>query len=764
MKRYSICPFCFERINLHKVDFRCANAPGRCSPENDVVLANFLGVSSHITNKVVKIPLATTVWEKLKAWLWAPREVICGVCHEKTSLRLCPRCHSELPYTIGEYQDLIFAVIGAKEAGKSHYISVLIEKVRNEIGAHFECSLQPLNDETIRRYREDFYNPVFRKKEVIQATLSARADSRVRVPLIYTLSFKKKRKIRDVVTIVFFDTAGEDLDSEDTLRTENKYIYNSSGIILLLDPLQLPAVRVELPANTPLPGENSETEYLLERVAKLIRMAHGKRPTYLIKIPLAVAFSKMDALEPLLEGSSLNYPSQHDGIFDLNEFESVNGEMESRMREWAGSLIQSLEHNFKSHAFFGFTALGCNPHGSQKIDKLRPRRVEEPFLWLLWKHKLIGDQTFLSQLLLKLRPFKISVFMLGVVFGLVISVLLVGIGEVLLSPTYVYEKTDELPVRLVPDDSVPRRFPVTGAEKQPSTLPSVPIEPPKGVVKAVPSLQSPVEFVRAYYADINGGDVESAIRKWKSPNEVQLRTLIEESQWVKINRVTLLTRERSDSVEVSVEVSGKQKSQRTQQKWAGTLVLEKVAGEWKIFEMQLSEVLPISPSPARKLIMTGAGVGLRKEPRSARQGNVVTQLQIGSVVSPLEKITKKGEAWYKITTSGGQEGWVHSKYTMPLDSNNQEQAYVDVAKRKLSSQADFGTLVELCNFLNRVSQQVSAPARAAELKSLYLAALQRSLEQIPRDQHDKPRYSNWLKRQRAKIEYNESTGGWVVKK
>jgi len=328
--------------------------------------------------------------------------------------------------------------------------------------------------------------------------------------------------------------------------------------------------------------------------------------------------------------------------------------------------------------------------------------------------------------------------MLGVVFGLVISVLLVGIGEVLLSPTYVYEKTDELPVRLVPDDSVPRRFPVTGAEKQPSTLPSVPIEPPKGVVKAVPSLQSPVEFVRAYYADINGGDVESAIRKWKSPNEVQLRTLIEESQWVKINRVTLLTRERSDSVEVSVE--------------------------WKIFEMQLSEVLPISPSPARKLIMTGAGVGLRKEPRSARQGNVVTQLQIGSVVSPLEKITKKGEAWYKITTSGGQEGWVHSKYTMPLDSNNQEQAYVDVAKRKLSSQADFGTLVELCNFLNRVSQQVSAPARAAELKSLYLAALQRSLEQIPRDQHDKPRYSNWLKRQRAKIEYNESTGGWVVKK
>jgi hypothetical protein len=758
MKRYSICPFCFERINLHKVDFRCANAPARCSPENDVVLANFLGVSSHITNKVVKIPLPSTVWHKLKAWVWAPREATCDVCHEKTSIRLCPRCHSELPYTIGEYQDLIFAVIGAKEAGKSHYISVLIEKVRNEIGAQFDCFLQPLNDETIRRYREDFYNPVFRKKEVIQATLSARADSRVRAPLIYTLSFKKKDKIRDVVTIVFFDTAGEDLDSEDTLRTENKYIYNSSGIILLLDPLQLPTVRAKLPDNTPLPRENAETEYLLDRVAKLIRMAYGKKPTYLIKIPLAVAFSKMDALEPLLEGSSLNYPSKHDGIFDLNEFESVNGEMESRMREWAGSLIQSVEHNFKSHAFFGLTALGCNPHGSQKIAKLRPRRVEEPFLWLLWRYKLIGDQTFLSQLLLKLRPFKMPVFMLGVVFGLVISVLLVGIGDVLLSPTYVYEKADGFPV--VSDESVPRGVPVT-AEKQPL----VPVEPPQAV-KASPSpRQTPIEFVRAYYADINRGDVESVIRKWQSPNEALLRKLIEDIRWVKvnINNIASTTRQGSDFVEVSIEVNGLQKSKRTQQKWAGSLLLEPVAGEWKISEMQLSEVLPISPSPARKLIMTGAGVGLRKKPRSDRQGNVVTQLQIGSIVSPLEQITKQGEAWYKIKTARGDEGWVHNQYVMPLDLNNQAQAYVEVAKRKLSSQADFGTLVELCVFLERVSQQVSAPARAAELKSLYLKALQRSLAQIPRDQQDKPRYSNWLNSQRAKIEFNESTGRWVVK-
>lgn len=397
MKRSSICPFCFEKIKLHKVDFRCTNDPKRCVPENDAVLANFLGMNNIIINKVVKLLRPTTIKEKIKSWLVMPIEATCHACQEKTSIRLCPHCHSELPYTMGNYKGLIFAVIGAKEAGKSHYISVLIDKIRNEVGANFDCSLHPLNDETIQRYREDFYNPVFRQHETIQATISGRANVNIRKPLIYTLSFrgtkKLTRKIREIVTLVFFDTAGEDLDEENTMRTENKYIYNSSGIILLLDPLQLAKVRTELPPNTPKPSKNSETEDLLNRVANLIRRAHRMKASALIDIPLAVAFSKIDALEPLLEGSSLNYPSQHNGYFNLNEFENVKDEMESRVREWSGeSLIQSLKHSFKEHAFFGLTALGCNPHNSHKIDKLRPRRVEEPFLWLLWKHKLISNK------------------------------------------------------------------------------------------------------------------------------------------------------------------------------------------------------------------------------------------------------------------------------------------------------------------------------------------------------------------------------------
>ena len=396
-RRHYICPFCFSRNSLYDVEFRCASDPKRCPPEPDQAWSDFRGIPAQMKRRIVQISRPTNIFKRVISLLKMPKEAICSNCNEKTSERVCPDCHSELPYTTGDFKDLIFSVIGAKEAGKSHYISVLLHKIMNEIGAGYDCNLQPLNDGTMKRYRSDFHNPIFRKKEIIQATRSARTDFSVRIPLIYTLSFMGrglfgKIKVRHAVTIVFFDTAGEDLDDENTMATENRYICNSSGIIFLLDPLQLPDVRANL-AGTPLPNENTEAEDLLARTANLIRKTNNLKADQRIGIPVAVAFSKIDALDSTLDPSTcLNYPSRHTNLFDIGDFEDVNSEMESLLKEWSGDyLVQQLKHNFKEHAFFGLTSLGCNPHGSQKISKLRPRRVEDPFLWLLWKHKLVKD-------------------------------------------------------------------------------------------------------------------------------------------------------------------------------------------------------------------------------------------------------------------------------------------------------------------------------------------------------------------------------------
>ncbi|RKZ73875.1 MAG: hypothetical protein DRQ57_12985 [Gammaproteobacteria bacterium] len=159
-----------------------------------------------------------------------------------------------------------------------------------------------------------------------------------------------------------------------------------------------------------------------------------------------------------------------------------------------------------------------------------------------------------------------------------------------------------------------------------------------------------------------------------------------------------------------------------------------------------------------EIIMTGAGVRLRKTPQ--KHAKIVTQLQIGTIVFLLDR--KK--EWYRIAMPNGYKGWVLSKYTMSLDNfNHLGKAYIEVANRKINSN-DFGDLAELCNFLNRVSLQVTKQAIADKLKQLHLVALQRSLEKIPRHRQYEPRYSEWLEKQRSKIEYNQFTEVWSVKR
>ncbi|MDM8559140.1 serine/threonine protein kinase [Candidatus Parabeggiatoa sp. HSG14] len=161
-------------------------------------------------------------------------------------------------------------------------------------------------------------------------------------------------------------------------------------------------------------------------------------------------------------------------------------------------------------------------------------------------------------------------------------------------------------------------------------------------------------------------------------------------------------------------------------------------------------------------IMTGAGVRLRLQARQNAKKSVM--LQIGTIVSELEKKRNEGRDWYWVTTVDGDEGWVADKYTMPLEPEKIAQAYVEVAHKKLNSnRASFGDIVDLCHFLNEASNKVELDS-AVELKLLYLKALQRSLDKIPDDQRNEPRYLKWVNMHKVDIVYQDTKKGWVIKK
>jgi len=383
--RTETCPYCFEQFKLTQTPFRCSSPPARCTPEPD--------------------PVRERAWEDsaplgrvLPGEGGFKREARCEACGQTSRKRLCPHCHMELPHTMGHSRNLIFAVIGAKAAGKSHYLAVLIQQLRKEIGPELDMLLTPLDDATIRRYREDFYQPVYEEGQTIRATTSALANRRVQMPLVYSLTFTRtrlgRRTITGSVTLVFFDTAGEDLNDTDVMNTVNKYIYRSDGIILLLDPLQLPRVRDRLDGRVDLPDRNTETTEILSRTINLILNGRKLSPDSMIATPLAVAFSKFDAVRELVDPQfQLLADSDHRSGYDIQDFEAVNSEMQALVREWSDQpIVHEVQTRFKNFGFFGLSALGCNPH-EDRIPRVLPRRVEDPFLWLLHQERLVSSRS-----------------------------------------------------------------------------------------------------------------------------------------------------------------------------------------------------------------------------------------------------------------------------------------------------------------------------------------------------------------------------------
>jgi len=382
-----ICPYCFEYFQLKDTPFRCTSPPSRCAPVPDTIYQSAWADSRPIGKVLTSTGTFKDRFNQSRR---------CASCGQLSHKRLCPHCHSELPHTTGQFKNYIFAVIGAKQAGKSHYIAVLINQIKKQLGPNMGMLLEPMNDETIKRYRNVFYNPVYNDRKVIKGTDSALADRSVQQPMVYSITFSGKGwlghdRIKNAFILVFFDTAGEDLNDDDAMSTVNKYIYRSNGVVLLIDPLQMLSVRDKVPNETALPEINTETSDILNRTTRLIEKGRHLKPTDKIKTPLAIAFSKFDAVLPLIDPQfQLHASANHEKGFDMDDFDAINGEMMSLLEQWNGQdIIQLTQTRYAQYGFFGLSALGCNPHDTKKIPSVMPRRVEDPFLWLLAQNKII---------------------------------------------------------------------------------------------------------------------------------------------------------------------------------------------------------------------------------------------------------------------------------------------------------------------------------------------------------------------------------------
>jgi GTPase SAR1 family protein len=356
--RTIICPYCFQEFPLEEMWFTSFSGGG----DNKHAKYSWL-------QRILKRPLRAPKNER----------------GQVLTRRLCPDLH-DLPYTAGEQSSLVIGVIGGKYSGKSTYIASLINRLESQVCGDLQGALLAVSEEGQQRYRDEFYGPLFGFKREIGVTVGSPP------PLIYELSMDGKlfgETRNRSVTLSLYDTAGENLNNADQVRRTVQYLKVASGIMFLIDPLQVPSVRERISSHVRLPPQDQAAlpQNIIGSVMTELQAANVVGKDGRLSIPVAVVLTKCDQLRDsgLIEPNRLwREETRHVGYFDGDVHSDTAGMMAEYVKRWSDGAYNVVRQKFAHAAFFGVSATGsASDPSTGRYPFISPWRVEDPVLWLL---------------------------------------------------------------------------------------------------------------------------------------------------------------------------------------------------------------------------------------------------------------------------------------------------------------------------------------------------------------------------------------------
>ncbi|OYN93380.1 hypothetical protein CGZ95_18630 [Enemella evansiae] len=381
------CPYCYTEIDLRKVDFRCLGRPAAgckaCAKEVDTSRER----EFHDLNEYYPAfsPQKAGSMREL-------RQAECRRCNGSTGVRLCPQCHSKLPDGFAGDSPM-FGLVGARSSGKTVMLAVMLRELATNgpVARRF--------NHTISLYGAGDENGQANKLRRMLANMEGDAGSLPAqtqqvggvksTPVVFEWKLARdglRRAMGDFKSTVFsfFDTAGEDLATEDRAESMT-YLLATEGIILLLDPFAFSGNRGR---DRGQEGVMDSPEDVLASVTWVLRQNEKTKRSRKITQPIAVVISKIDAFfEELDENDPIRKASSKLPFFDDAECQSVHDHIAGLVNRWGGDgLLRALDTNYKNYRLFGSSALGAEPnYTNQRVDArgILPHRVAEPLLWLM---------------------------------------------------------------------------------------------------------------------------------------------------------------------------------------------------------------------------------------------------------------------------------------------------------------------------------------------------------------------------------------------
>jgi hypothetical protein len=379
-----VCPYCYESFSEREIKFRCS---GRNSRVGRVCPRSIDEVMERQVGRRMALPPVFDGDGRM-------RTAQCPRCQDETSSHVCPFCHTQLPLHFGKVPTRLIAMVGARESGKTVFVTVLLHELMHRVGARFDASVAASDDWTRSRFGAEYEGRLYQHRELFGATRSAAATGNLVAPMVFRFAVQRRGRFGRPATarslLSFFDTAGEDLTSQDSVDLNARYLASADGIIVLLDPLQMPGARaLAAPGSSlppPAPAAASPVS-VLTRVTELLEARTRGGSSARVRKPVAVAVSKLDVLWHCLpEDSPLRRQPPGGPAFDSRDSLEVHDHVRALLDDWGGFQVdQLLKHHYARYRCFGFSSLGESPTEQNRLSMrgVQPYRVADPFLWLL---------------------------------------------------------------------------------------------------------------------------------------------------------------------------------------------------------------------------------------------------------------------------------------------------------------------------------------------------------------------------------------------
>lgn len=359
-----ICPACGEKYY-----------PGNCAIVSDALSTRGTELRPAIPgflSRAFVTPLTGREMAKKMARLKCPNSA-CG--------KLLPRSDT---FTI--------AIVGDVLSGKSHFIASCIHQLKQqETWQVLGCVRVSGQDDTDKRYNRNYYEPVYLHREQLDRTQTGRVV--ILEPLVYEVVFQEKlhRSPAKTITLLFYDSSGEDLTNLDRLTMYGHYVLDAAAVIFLADPLQMTGIVKELPSSQqpPPPSSGGEIQIptydVLNRVIQTLQQAQGLNQGQKLQTPIAITISKSDLLKYLVQDALFLKPTVLASGLDIKELEIIDSEVRTLIQEFGDKQLITSSEIFENKIFLAVSPTGWPADASKKFPKIEPLRCIDPLLWALWK-------------------------------------------------------------------------------------------------------------------------------------------------------------------------------------------------------------------------------------------------------------------------------------------------------------------------------------------------------------------------------------------